>query len=222
MQGSYKTAAGPALSTAAHGASDDPARGMKELLGLAGFAFVVSITPGPNNALLWASGIRFGFRRTARHVVGTAVGMGALILAVAAGIGVLLRAVPGAELALKLLGSAYLLCLAVRIASSQGGDRTDVARPLGVLGGAAFQFANPKAWLFALAAVGTFATGLPPVAAALAVAATSAVVILGTASVWAAGGATLNRLLADPRARRAVSVTLALILAASVAFIWLG
>jgi threonine/homoserine/homoserine lactone efflux protein len=214
-----------------HGGAHDPASDMNRLLGLAGFAFVGSITPGPNNALLWASGIRFGFRRTARHVVGTAVGMGALILAVAAGIGVLLRAVPGVELALKLLGSAYLLYLAVRIASGHGGDRTDVARPLGVLGGAAFQFANPKAWLFALVAVGTFLPpglarsrqlGLAPVAAALAVAATSVVVILGTASVWAAGGATLNRLLADPRTRRAVSVTLALILAASVAFIWLG
>jgi len=149
------------------------------------------------------------------------VGMGALILAVAGGIGVLLMAVPGAELALKLIGSAYLIYLAFRIASSKGADRTVVSRPLGVLHAAAFQFANPKAWLFALAAVGTFLPqDLAPVPAALAVAATSAVIILGTAVVWAAGGAALNRVADDGRTQRAVSVTLALILAASVAFIW--
>jgi threonine/homoserine/homoserine lactone efflux protein len=195
---------------------------MDRLLGLVGFVFVVSITPGPNNALLWASGLRFGFRRTTRHVAGTAVGMAVLVLAMAAGIGVLLTEVPGAELALKVVGSAYLLYLAVRIATSHGGDRTVAARPLGVLHAAAFQFANPKAWLFGLTAVGTFLPRrLAPVPAALAVAATSAVIILGTAAVWAAGGAALNRLVERGPAQRAVSLALALVLAASVTLIWI-
>jgi threonine/homoserine/homoserine lactone efflux protein len=194
---------------------------MNELLGLVGFAFVGSVTPGPNNALLWASGLRFGFRRTLRHVAGTAAGMGVLILAVAAGIGAVLDAVPGAAVALKVIGSAYLLYLAFRIATSRGGGPAAVARPLGVLGAAGFQFANLKAWLFALAAVGTFLPpGLAPVAGALAVAATCALVILATAAVWAAGGAALSRVVAEGRAQRAVSVTLAILLAASVAFIW--
>ncbi|HEV8374426.1 MAG TPA: LysE family translocator [Actinomycetota bacterium] len=186
-----------------------------------GFAFVGSITPGPNNALLLASGIRFGFGRTVRHVAGTAVGMAALILAVAAGIGVLLLAVPGADLALKVIGSAYLLYLAFRIAGSRGGGRADISRPLGVLSAAAFQFANVKAWLFALAAAGTFLPPeLAPAAGALAVAATCAVVILGTAAVWAAGGAALHRVVDGGRAQRIVNLTLALLLAVSVAFIW--
>jgi threonine/homoserine/homoserine lactone efflux protein len=194
---------------------------MDRLLGLVGFVFVVSITPGPNNALLWASGLRFGFRRTTRHVAGTAVGMAALVLAMAAGIGVLLTEVPGAEVALKVAGSAYLLHLAVRIATSHGGGRTVASRPLGVLHAAAFQFANPKAWLFGLTAVGTFLPRqLAPVPAALAVAATSAVIILGTAAAWAAGGAALNRLVDGGPAQRAVSLALALVLAASVALIW--
>ncbi len=222
MQGSYKTAPRQPLSTVPHGAPHDPTRAMNQLLGLVAFAFVGSVTPGPNNALLWASGIRFGFRRTARHVAGTALGMAALLLAVAAGIGVVLLALPGADLALKLIGSVYLLYLALRIASSHGSDRTAVSRPLGVLGGAAFQFANPKAWLFALAAVGTFLPpDLAPVPAALAVAATSAVVILATAALWAAGGAALNRIVENGRSQRAVSLALALLLVASVAFIWI-
>jgi threonine/homoserine/homoserine lactone efflux protein len=195
---------------------------MNELLGLVGFAFVGSITPGPNNALLLASGVRFGFRQTARHVAGTAVGMGALILAVGAGVGALLLTLPGADLALKVIGSVYLVYLAVRIASSKGSSQAAVSRPLGVLNAALFQFANPKAWLFGLAAVGTFLPpGLAPVTAALAVAATSSIVILGTAAVWAAGGVALNRMVEDGWARRTLSVALGLTLAASAAFIWI-
>jgi threonine/homoserine/homoserine lactone efflux protein len=194
---------------------------MNQLLGLAGFALVGSITPGPNNSLLLASGSRFGFRRTAPHVAGTAVGMGALVFAVAGGVGVVLLAVPGIDLALKLVGSAYLLYLAARILGSRGAGETVAARPLGLLGGVAFQFANPKGWLFALAAAGTFLPpGLTPLAGALAVAATCAAVILGTAAVWAAGGAALHRL-TDGRAQGVVNVTLALVLAASVAFLWI-
>jgi threonine/homoserine/homoserine lactone efflux protein len=154
-------------------------------------------------------------------VAGTAIGMGLLLLGMAAGVGALLTAVPGADLALKLTGSAYLLVLAWRIARSQGGERTTVARPLGLLAGAAFQLANPKAWLFTLAAVGTFQPAdLPPAVAALTVAGLCAVVVLATAAVWAAGGAALNRVVDDPRARRAVNAALGLVLAASVAFIW--
>jgi threonine/homoserine/homoserine lactone efflux protein len=210
------------LSTSGNDASQVGVGEMSQLLGLAGFALVGSITPGPNNSLLLASGSRFGFRRTAPHVAGTAVGMGVLVFAVAGGVGVVLLAVPGIDLALKVVGSAYLLYLAARILGSRGAGATVAARPLGLLGGVGFQFANPKGWLFALAAAGTFLPpGLTPLAGAVAVAATCAVVILGTAAVWAAGGAALHRLADDGRAQRVVNVALALVLAASVAFIWI-
>jgi threonine/homoserine/homoserine lactone efflux protein len=195
---------------------------MNELLGLVGFAFAGSITPGPNNSLLLASGSRFGFRRTARHVAGTAVGMGTLVFAVTGGVGVVLLAVPGVELVLKVGGSAYLLYLASRILTSSTADRTEVSRPFGMAGAVAFQFANPKGWLFALAAAGTFLPpSRPPVAAGLVVAVTCAIVILGTAAGWAAGGAALHRLAGNASAQRVINTGLALILAASVAFIWI-
>ncbi len=63
---------------------------------LVGFSFVSSVTPGPNNILLWASGAEFGFRRTLPHVIGTALGIGSMALAVAAGLGALIAAVPEA------------------------------------------------------------------------------------------------------------------------------
>src|SRR5215216_2514785 len=112
MSGSYKTGTSRPLSTSGHDHCEDAAGGMNQLLALAGFALVGSITPGPNNSLLLASGSRFGFRRTMRHVAGTAVGMGVLVFAVAGGIGVVLVAVPAVDLALKVTGSVYLLYLA--------------------------------------------------------------------------------------------------------------
>ena len=194
---------------------------MSRLLALAAFALVGSITPGPNNALLLGSGIRFGFRRTTPHVAGTAVGMGVLVFAVAAGIGVMVLALPGADLALKVVGTAYLLYLAVRVAGGGGTGGAVVARPFGVLGAAAFQLANPKGWLFALTAAATFLPrGLPPLLGGLVVAVTCAVVILATAAVWAAGGVALGRVAGAGRVQRGINLALALILAGSVALVW--
>ena len=83
-----------------------------------GFAFVGTVSPGPNNAVLWASGVRFGFRRTVPHVLGTAIGMGALTIGVAAGIGALVDAVPAVRIGLKVVGSAYLLFVAYLVLRS--------------------------------------------------------------------------------------------------------
>lgn len=43
-------------------------------LALLVFAFVTSVTPGPNNFMLLASGVNFGFWRTVPHMFGIAAG----------------------------------------------------------------------------------------------------------------------------------------------------
>src|SRR5829696_5102735 len=100
--------------------------------------------------LLWASGAEFGVRRTVRHVLGTAIGIGAMALAVVVGIGALITAVPQVELAMKVAGSVYLLYLAYQVAGAGALQRTAIARPLGIRQAAAFQVINPKAWTFAV------------------------------------------------------------------------
>jgi len=194
---------------------------MHEVVGLLGFAFVGTVSPGPNNAVLWASGIRFGFRRTVPHVFGTALGIGALTLGVAAGIGALLQAIPAAELVLKVVGSAYLLYLALLVLRGGGVGPANVSHPLSVWQGITFQCVNPKAWIFAVAAVGTFLPrDLPWPAGVGLLVGTLLVVVVGSSSIWAAGGAALGRVVDNERARRVVSVALAILLVASVAFIW--
>lgn len=195
---------------------------MAVLLALAGFSFVSAATPGPNNVLLWASGATFGFRRTVPHVVGTALGIGVMALVVAAGLGALVTAVPGLAIAMKVGGSLYLLYLAVQIARAGSLQRAEVARPLSVLGAAAFQAINPKAWIFALGAMSTFRpTDLPVTTGSLLVALTMMAVIVPSAALWAGGGEALSRLIAGDRSRRAVSVVLGALVAATVVTVWL-
>jgi threonine/homoserine/homoserine lactone efflux protein len=192
------------------------------LVALIGYAFVSTVTPGPNNVLLWTSGAAFGLRRTVPHIVGTAVGVGLMALAVAAGLGALVTAVPAIGVGMKLAGSAYLVYLAVQILRMRGARATEIARPLGVVGAAAFQVINPKAWIFALVAMTTFRPAdLPVVGGSLLVAATMASVIVPTAALWAAAGGPINRLMAEERTRRIVAWSLAALVVATAVSVWL-
>jgi len=192
------------------------------LAALGVYAVVGSGSPGPNNALLWASGIRFGLRRTLPHVLGTAIGIGTLFVAVGAGVGAALAAAPWLELVLKVAGSIYLLAIAFLVVGGGVVGRSDVSRPLSVGQAVRFQWVNPKGWLFALTAVGAFvpddlrrALGIALVAAIV------ACIVATTATGWAAGGAAIGRLLSEERARRAVNVALAVLLVLSVALLWI-
>jgi threonine/homoserine/homoserine lactone efflux protein len=192
------------------------------VLPLVGFSFVSSVTPGPNNILLWASGAQFGFARTLPHVLGTAVGLGAMTLAVAAGLGAIVTTLPQVAFLMKVAGSLYLLYLAYQIAGADALKRGVVTRPLGLLQAAAFQVINPKAWIFALGAITTFRPAeLPILPGAALVAATMMIVIVPSASVWAVGGDVLSRLIEGDRARPQVSLILGAVVVATVVSVWL-
>src|SRR6185312_11781662 len=116
---------------------------MQWLIGLIGFSLVSAGTPGPNNVLLWASGATFGFRRTMPHILGTALGIGAMTLAVAAGVGLIVTSLPALTILMKLVGSAYLLVLAYRIARAGSTEGTSVSRSMNVVEATTFQTLNP-------------------------------------------------------------------------------
>ncbi|MFB3739720.1 MAG: LysE family translocator [Candidatus Velamenicoccus archaeovorus] len=195
---------------------------MNDLLGLLLFAFAGSVSPGPNNAVLWASGLRFGFRRTVPHVLGTAIGIGALVMGVALGIGALLERFPALEVILKVVGSVYLLVIAFLVAGSGAVGRTSVSRPLSVWQGVLFQCVNPKAWVFAVAAAGTFLpSGIHRPVGLAAVAGVLMLVVVGSSSIWAMGGAALASVIEDEHRRRLLNGVVALLLVASVALLWI-
>ena len=111
---------------------------------------------GAQQRVVAASGTAFGFRGSARLVAGTALGVGAMALVAAVGLGVVVTAAPAVGLAMKVAASAYLLYLAWQVAGARALERGVLARPLGIRQAVAFQVVNPKAWVVVVGAVGAF------------------------------------------------------------------
>lgn len=129
---------------------------------IAVFAFVMSVTPGPNNLMLLASGAQFGYLRTLPHMIGIIIGMACLIASVLIGLGAAFELYPVLYDVLKVLGSAYLLWLAWKIANAptdEGALTTkgkEKAKPMRLYAASLFQFVNPKAWTMAIGSVSIF------------------------------------------------------------------
>ena len=185
---------------------------MIELLPLSTYAFVMSITPGPNNVLLTASGARFGYRRTLPHIVGIGAGRMVQTYATCLGFAALLRDNPGLHQALRVAGTLYLFYLAWKMlgASVKG---VSEAQPLSFWEGAAFQFVNPKAWVGAVTAASVFMPTTGSVwVARLAVTLTMQVVSFPCISTWALFGVAIRGVLTDEGRRKAFNVAMALLL----------
>jgi threonine/homoserine/homoserine lactone efflux protein len=120
------------------------------------YTFVMSITPGPNNVMLTASGANFGFRRTVPHIFGVAVGFVVQLLAVCAGLSALFARWPALQGALGWVGAAYLLYLGWRMLGRSEAQAGRNARPVSFLEAAMFQFLNPKAWVMTVTAATLF------------------------------------------------------------------
>lgn len=184
---------------------------------LAIFAFVGSITPGPNNLMLWASGMNFGLRRTVRHLAGVNIGFSSLLVAVALGLGTLFQTLPWLSAVLRVFGSGYLLYLAYRIARAGRTEAGGTARPFTFTEAVAFQYVNPKAWVMAITAVGAFLPADQSVIVATAVlAGVFAIINLPCIATWAAAGTAVGRVMRDDHRRRAVNGALALLLVGTI------
>lgn len=186
------------------------------LIALLGFGIVTSVTPGPNNMMLLASGVNFGLRRTVPHMLGISLGHALMVFLVGLGIAGMFRAWPPALTLLKTGSVAYMLWLAWKIANSGApGEGKARAEPLSFLQAAAFQWVNPKAWAMALGAVTAY-VATPSAAAYLLVAVIFMVVNFPSVMIWAAAGQGLRRWLEGPARLRAFNWTMAVLLVASL------
>lgn len=187
-------------------------------LALLVYAFVTSVTPGPNNFMLLASGVNFGFTRTIPHMLGIGIGFLVLLLAVGFGLGAVLTAVPMLHNGLKVAGSVYLLYLAWKIASSRsmGGKGEERAQPMRFLDAAAFQWVNPKAWVMAVTAMAVYSNAERPFLSVVLVSVAFAVVNLPSVSVWAGFGTALRGFLSDPTRLKWFNIAMGVLLAATL------
>ncbi|MGS0742701.1 LysE family translocator [Glaciimonas sp. GG7] len=196
---------------------------LESLFPLAIFAFVSSITPGPNNIMLTSSGIMFGFTRSIPHMLGITFGFGVLLLMCALGIGSLLLALPSIHVILKVLGSGYLLYLAWKLRKmSFKADPSGNMQPMSFFSAALFQFANPKAWVMAITSASAFLPVVQPFWLALGLyCLVFSAINLPCVSVWAAAGSVLRRYLAQILWQRVFCTVMVLLTMYTAISIWL-
>ncbi len=185
---------------------------MIDVLPIILFTLANSLTPGPNNIMLTASGAAFGYRRTVPHMLGITAGFPLMTLAVGLGLGEAFSRYPFLHEALKWAGAAYLLYLAWRVANAGGPDSTGVAaKPLTFVEAALFQWVNPKAWTMVLSAVPAFTTvggGADYNAELLTITAVFAALCLPSASLWCGFGMAIRRLIQNPATLRVINCAL--------------
>ena len=187
------------------------------LIALFGFSLVSSITPGPNNIMLLASGVNFGFRRTIPHMLGIGIGFGILLLAVGFGLREVFVQFPIAQTAIKIAGAVYLTYLAWRIANSGPVEAGEAgSRPMTFLEASLFQWVNPKAWVMAITAM-TVYTGQPDfITSVFLVAVVFVITNVPSVSIWCGFGVGLREFLADPAKLRVFNISMAVLLILSL------
>ena len=187
------------------------------LSALAVFAFVTSITPGPNNLMLMTSGANFGFRRSIPHMLGVGLGFVLMVVLVGAGLVGVFEAYPVSYTLLKVLSVVYLLYLAWKIARSAAPGTADgSAKPMTFLQAALFQWVNPKAWAMALTAVTVYAPSQSIAAIGL-VAVIFGLVNIPSVGSWTILGQEMRRFLNNPSRLQIFNIAMALLLVASLA-----
>jgi len=181
------------------------------------FAFVTSITPGPNNIMLMSSGANFGFKQTIPHALGVGLGFTLMIMLVGFGIIQLFDIFPESYMLLKIISFIYLFYLAIKIALSGNSSlkNSNKTKPLTFIQAALFQWVNPKAWTMALTAISIYAPS-KSVAAIIFVAVVFGAINLPCISSWVVLGKKMQIFLTDAKRNRIFNITMALLLLGSL------
>ena len=181
------------------------------------FAFVASITPGPNNLMLMSSGANFGFKQTIPHLLGVGIGFTLMIILVGIGLMTVFDRFPASYQILKLMSIIYLLYLALKIASSNSTTKQEISntKPLTFIQAALFQWINPKAWTMALTAISVYAPSQSFIAV-LWIAIIFGLINLPCISSWIVLGQKMQAILTNPKRLKTFNITMALLLIASL------
>ena len=185
----------------------------KLFFALISYYFVMFATPGPNNAMLTASGIKFGFRRTLPHAFGIPFGHVIQITLVCFGLGTLFQKYPFIQFYLKWLCFFYLLYLGWKIFGSLSNNEKETGTPLKFYEAALFQFINPKAWVVALtAATAFFPNEENFIIATMFVAGTAPFVCIPSICIWVLFGASIKLIIKNTKIKKIIEYLLALLL----------
>ena len=184
------------------------------------YYFIMFVTPGPNNAMLTASGMKFGFVRTLPHLIGIPLGHFFQIILVSYGMGNILIKFPYIQFYMKILCFFYLLYLSWKMLGSFSVVKKESGRPLKFYEASLFQFINPKAWAVAIAGVsGFFPTEESFFKATMFLALTAPIVCFPSISLWAIFGNSLRIFVNDLKTKKIIEYILAILLILTGIFI---
>ena len=180
---------------------------------LAAFYFTMFFTPGPNNAMLTASGMKFGFTRTLPHLIGISLGHILQISLTCFGLANIFLIYPQVQFYMKVLCFLYLIYLGWKMIGSFSSIQKETGRPLRFYEASLFQFINPKAWSIAV----TVASGFFPIEENIFigvafVTVTAAVINLPTCSLWALFGSGLRKFVNNEKIKKLIEYLLAVLL----------
>lgn len=195
------------------------------ILSLTIFLFIAAITPGPNNLLLTSSGANVGFKGSLKLMAGIMLGMQCVLLSSAFGVAALLIIYPALHIGLKIVGSAYLLWLAWKTATSSY-QRLDIPaktpQAVSWFQGGLLQFLNPKAWMMGLGAVGSFSlSGDAYFSSVIAISIVMVIVNFVAGIVWILGGTLISLFLQSRRSWFIFNISMGLLTALCVPLIWI-
>ncbi|WP_424930162.1 LysE family translocator [Amaricoccus tamworthensis] len=186
------------------------------MIALTVFAFVATVSPGPNNLMLMASGANFGFRRSVPHMAGIGIGFAVMIALVGVGLMGIFETWPVTNLILKVLGTGYMCWLAWKIANSAPPEKAEAeAKPLSFMQAALFQWVNPKAWAMGMTAISIY-TPDHDLLSVLTVALIFGLVAIPSVSLWTLIGQQIRRVLNNPLRLRLFNGTMAVLLVMSL------
>tara|TARA_A100001011_G_scaffold379763_1_gene446195 strand:- start:1300 stop:1899 length:600 start_codon:yes stop_codon:yes gene_type:complete len=187
---------------------------------LATFYFTMFFTPGPNNAMLTASGMKFGFIKTLPHLVGISLGHIFQIGLTCFGLANLFLIYPQIQFYMKILCFLYLIYLGWKMLGSFNSIQKKTGRPLRFYEASLFQFINPKAWSIAVTvASGFFPTKENIFIGVAFVTITAAIINLPTCSLWALFGSGLRKFINNEKTKKIIEYLLAVLLVLTGLFI---
>jgi len=180
---------------------------------LVSFYFVMYVTPGPNNAMVLTSGLKFGFAKTIPHMSGITIGHILQLILVCLGLGKIFQVFPGIQQMLKIICAVYLLYLGYKIIGSFSKIKEDDSRPLKFHEAALFQIVNPKAWtISSMIASGFLPKNENLIFSILYIAAIALIICPLSISPWAAFGSSIRNLVKNNKLKALIEYFLALLL----------
>ena len=183
------------------------------LFALITFYFVMYVTPGPNNAMVLTSGLKFGFIKTVPHMTGITIGHVLQLILVCLGLGKIFQIFPQLQNILKILCALYLLYLGYKIIGSFSKIKEDDARPLKFHEAALFQIINPKAWTISSMAASSFLPKDGNLFFSIIFIAIIALIICPLSiSPWAAFGSAIRNLVKNNKIKAVIEYFLAILL----------